>query len=318
MKLLYYKCLKFQPKSLALLKRNFEIISLNNPGKDTKKLLESIEISFAPLGFFFNREKIDSMPKLKIIASNTTGYPHIDVDYAKTKGIKVITLKGENKFLDTITPTAELTWGLIIALTRHLIPASRFVLGGKWDRRPFGGQTMLSRLTLGVVGLGRLGKMVAEYGKAFRMKVIYYDPFVKSADPELLKMSNLKSLASKADIITVHVPAEKENTGLVGKYVFDKMKKGSYFVNTSRAELVDHRALLQALRSGHLAGAALDVFTGEFERDINQKLKKHPLLDYAKRHSNLLITPHIGGSTQDAWLETELFTIKRIMESFKK
>lgn len=312
--------LKFQPENLEILKKNFDMVILETPQNDTDEILSDIEIAFAPLGFFFDKGKINRMPKLKIIASNTTGEPHIDREYAESKGIKVISLKYEQEFLKTITPTAEHTFGLILALIRRTPWAFDSVLKGAWDRRPFGGKAMLSRMSIGIAGLGRLGKLVAQYAKAFQMpQILFYDPHVKKSDIEgIEKVNSLEELISQSDIITIHIPVEKETQKLFNKELFSKFKAGSFLINTSRAELVDEKAMLAALELGKLAGAAIDVFEGEFEMNHDELLRKSPLLAYAKTHDNLLITPHIGGSTLDAWKLTEQRVIDKIFEQLKR
>lgn len=313
--LLYYTILKYQPDNIELLHKHFNVIELPDPTHDTKEILAGVEVALAPLGYLFDKNKIDNMPRLKVVGSNTTGHPHVDVDYARSKGIKIVTLKDHQDFLKTITPTAELTWGLIVALTRNIFPASKSVLDGNWDRRPFGGQKMLSSMRLGVVGLGRLGSMVARYALTFGMDVSCYDPFVSSGYPGLEKEESLQDLVAKCDIVTVHVPHEPETEGLFNARIFSCFKKGAFFVNTSRGELIDHKAFLQSLEDGTLAGAALDVFEDEFRPGFQNRLRKHPLWLYAKSHDNLILTPHIGGSTFDAWAKTEEYTIRTIIKS---
>jgi D-3-phosphoglycerate dehydrogenase len=273
------------------------------------------DVIFAPLGHYLGKAKIDLCPNLKVVASNTTGHPHIDVDYCREKGIDVACLKFAPEFLRTITPTAELTFGLMIALTRRILPACRSALDGQWDRRPYGAPAMLSRMKLGVVGLGRLGGYVAAYGKAFGMDVAYFDPFVDS--DEVRRSCGLEDLAAWCDVLSVHAPHEKETENLISRQVIAGMKPGSYIVNTARGELLDWDALLDALKSGHLAGAALDVFEGEFAPDFNQTFTDHPLLQYARDSDNVILTPHIGGSTTDAWSETEQKTIDMAREALR-
>lgn len=317
-KLLYYSILKYQNDNLKFLNDKFTLVEIENPSLDTDDILNNVDVILAPLGYKLDKNKIDKCLNLKIIGSNTTGHPHIDVDYARSKGIEVVTLKEQKEFLDTITPTAEHTWGLLIALTRNLIHANRSVLDGQWDRRPFGGTKMLSRMKIGVVGLGRLGFKVAQYALSFGMDVFYFDPFVFSGLPGLIRCSSLEDLVSQADVVTVHVPHEKETEDMFSAQVFSKFKTGAYFINTSRGELVDHSALLDQLKRGHFAGAALDVFEGEYVSGFEDSFKHHPLLEYAKVNSNLIITPHIGGSTYDAWFETEKFTINSIIDKLNK
>jgi D-3-phosphoglycerate dehydrogenase len=306
---LYYRILKYQPENYDRLKKEFNLIELDTPENDTSEQLNKIDVLFAPLGYMVDQKKIDACPKLKVIASNTTGHPHIDVEYARSKGIYVACLKFAPDFLKKITPTAELTWGLVIALTRRIFPAYQSVLNGEWDRRPYGAPSMLSRMSLGVVGHGRLGSMVARYGTAFNMKVRYFDPYVSESDCGAERCHTLEELVAISDITTIHVPHEPETENMFDRCIFSRFKPQSYLINTSRGELIDWEALLHCLGTGRLAGAALDVFQGEFDPDFQQRFAFSPVLSYAKEHSNLILTPHVGGSTLDAWTLTEAHTI---------
>lgn len=314
---LYYRMLKYQPENLARLQAEFELIEIDTPAQDTFDLLGRVEVLFAPLGFMVDQAKIDACPRLRAIVSNTTGHPHIDVSYARAKGVYVACLKFAQDFLRRITPTAELTWGLVIALTRRLVAAHQSTLSGKWDRRPFGAPKMLSRMSLGVVGHGRLGTLVARYGKSFGMTVRYYDPYVDHSNEGAERIDSLRNLVALSDVVTVLVPHEKETAGMFDHDVFSSFKPGSYFVNTSRGELVDWTALLDALRRGQVAGAAFDVFEGEFEPGFAERFPFHTFLDYARAHDNVILTPHIGGSTVDAWRETEAYAIDMALQHLR-
>ncbi|HRE15461.1 MAG TPA: NAD(P)-dependent oxidoreductase [Rhodocyclaceae bacterium] len=142
----------------------------------------------------------------------------------------------------------------------------------------------------------------------------YYDPYRASGYPGLRRRDSLAELVADVDVVSVHVPHEKETEGMFDDAVFSSFKQGAYFINTARGELVDHAAFLRALQSGHLAGAAVDVFEDEFASDFAANLTAHPLWRYAQEHDNLILTPHIGGSTLDAWSDTERHTIQRILE----
>jgi len=313
--LIYYDILNYLPENIRLLESYFQLIQIPDPSCDKAEILQKADAIIVPLGYFFGKKKIDTSSYLKVIGSNTTGHPHIDVQYAHKMGIKVVTLKGHHEILDRITSTAELAWGLIIAVTRNICPAYRSVLNGHWERWPFGGRMMLSNMSLGVVGYGRLGKKVAEYGVCFGMKVNYYDPYVKKTDASTEKKETLEELVSVSDVVSVHVPHELTTENLFNENVFGCFKERSYFVNTSRGEIVDHNALLDALRRGKLSGAALDVLEDEFNPGFQKHLNTNHLVQYALNHDNLIITPHIGGSTIDAWRMTQEFTIKKMIEA---
>lgn len=314
---LYYRILKYQPENLATLAREFELAELDSPAQDTPDILSRVEVLFAPLGYQVDAARIDACPRLKAIVSNTTGHPHIDVAYARRKGVFVACLKFAPEFLKRITPTAEHTWGLLLALTRNLVPAHRAALAGTWDRRPFGGQAMLSSLSLGIAGHGRLGGMVARYGKAFGMAVRYFDPYVEASAEGAERVGTLEELVERSDIVSIHVPHEPQTEGMFDAAVFSRFRPGAWLVNTARGELIDWDALLDGLRSGRLAGAALDVFDGEFEPGFAARYPTHPLLAYAREHDNLIITPHIGGSTLDAWRLTEAHAIGMALDHLR-
>ncbi len=315
-KALYFEILNYHKDNLKLIKKHFKLLSYPEPSFVPEEVLKKVSIVFAPLQYYFGKEFIDSASSLKIIATNTTGTPHIDTVYAKKRGIKVISLAGKTKFLGRITPTAELTFGLIIALTRNIPWAFEAVKKGRWNRWDFGGPAMLSSMSLGIVGLGRLGNMVAKYALSFGMPVAYYDPYLtKPVSKKLKKAGSLKKLVSSSDIITVHIPMIDGNGKLFNNDIFSSFKEKSYFINTSRGEIVDSSALIKFLKNGHIAGAATDVLDGEFSPDFSQKVLAHPLVKYAKNSSNLIITPHIAGSTFDAWFLTQRFTIEMALKA---
>lgn len=305
---LYYDALQYQPENLALLERHFDVRRLPTPADDIAEVLGEVEICFAPLGYRFDDEKIKRCPRLTAIVTNTTGVPHVDLKAAAARDIAVLSLKDEQAFLRTVTATAEHTWGLMLALMRCTPWAHQAVLNGGWDRRPFGAPAMLSRLGLGVVGYGRLGRMVARFGRAFGMQVRFYDYHEDSSDDTAQRADTLTDLVAWADVVSLHVPANESTYKLISRDLMAHFKAGSWLINTARGEVLDEQALLEALESRRLAGAALDVLDGEFAPDF--QASQHPLVEYARHHDNLLLTPHIGGSTLDAWGETE----RRVIE----
>ncbi len=312
---LYYSMLQYCPENLEYLRSKMQVIEKASPLDDDDASLMAVDACFAPLGFNFDSAKMDLCTNLKAIVSNTTGVPHIDVDAAQSRQISVFSLKDEQAFLATITPTAEHAWGLLLALTRNTVSAHRGVLAGNWNRRDYPGERMLSRMKLGIVGMGRLGSQVAKYGHAFGMNVAYFDPYVRPAGPATRRFDRIGELIAWSNIVTLHVPANEETRHLIDRPAFEAFTPGSYLINTSRGELVDEAALIDALSSGVLAGAATDVVDGEF--DPGFQVNDHPLVDYARQNDNLLITPHIGGSTKDAWFETERRVIDMVVEKFR-
>ena len=179
------------------------------------------------------------------------------------------------------------------------------MLAGQWQRQPWGAPKMLSRMSLGIVGLGRIGTKVSRIAEAMGMTVNYYDPYQVGGCDDCI------SLARQSDILTIHAPANTQTTQLVSADVLAALPRGALVINTARGELLDEQALLSLLQSGHLGGAALDTLQGEYQPDFSPELNQHALISYAKQHTNLLLTPHIAGSTVDAWTETERFVIDK-------
>jgi D-3-phosphoglycerate dehydrogenase len=256
-----------------------------------------------------DREVIERGARLRYIATPTTGTDHIDLDAARERGVKVLSLAGETTFLRDVTATAELTWGLLLALIRKLPLAHQSVVRGEWQRDQLRG-TELRGKTLGVIGYGRLGRMVAEYGRAFRMKVLAFDRNPERDAPHV-GFVGLEELIRGSDVVSLHLPLTPETDGFFGAAKLSQMKPGAVLINTSRGRIVDEGALLQALRDGTIAGAAVDVLAGETSNRADW-LAGDPMRNYASEHSNLIITPHIGGVTTDSVEMTNLFMIEKL------
>ncbi|MBI2890108.1 MAG: hydroxyacid dehydrogenase [Nitrospirae bacterium] len=245
-----------------------------------------------------------SSPRLRAIVSPTTGVDHIGVDAAAHRGVRVFSLHHHPPLLRNVTSTAEHAFGLLLSLVRRIPQACSSVKRAEWRQSPFFGRE-LSGLGLGILGFGRLGRMMARYGRAFGMRVAAYDPHPGSVPGYVRRARSLRSLLARSDVLTLHLPLNARTAGAVGEAEFRQLPKGSVLINTSRGEIVDEQALLRSLRSGHLAGAALDVLIGE-RKGISAN---HPLVQYARSHPNLLVTPHLGGATAEAMERTDLFVI---------
>ena len=316
--LVYYEVLGFQNDTMEYLTRYFSVKTFPNPQNDDSATLGEAKVIFAPMGFVFGKKTIDQCQKLEIIGSPTTGLVHIDVEYAQEKNISICSLKNQQKFLASITPTAELAWGLILSVVRKIPWAHDSVCQGKWIGREFGKRTprMMSNMRLGVVGLGRLGSWVAKYGKAFKMDVYYFDPYVE--DERYIKCPTLSELAKVSDIVSVHVHLSGETENLIGREFFNALPKGAFIVNTARGGIVNEDALLEVLNSGRLGGAGLDMLAGEHLPEFKKNLLEHPLIQYARAHDNLVLTPKMGGATVDAWAMTERRVVDLIIQELKR
>ncbi len=264
------------------------------------------------LGLAFDKEVLEKAKNLKVIATATTGLDHIDFDEVKKKGIQVLSLRGETKFLNTITGTAELAAGLMIALLRHVPQAFESVKKYEWNRDAFRGHNLYGQ-TLGIVGLGRLGGWMARYGKAFGMKVIFYDPYIKKSPSGIEKVS-FQKLLQQSDVVSIHVHLSKDAEGMFGKNEFARMKKGAVLINTSRGKIVDEEALFAALAKKEIAGYATDVLADELS--FGKDFRNHPLVEYAKKTQNLIIVPHIGGMTEESRTATDIFMAEKLRKFF--
>jgi D-3-phosphoglycerate dehydrogenase len=296
---IYYRILQYQPPNRALLAGMFDVMEFDDPRQDTDGALARAVVLFAPLGFRVDRGRMERCPNLKVIASNTTSIPHIDAEAAERRGVRICALHDEQEFLERITPTAEHTIGLMMALWRKVPAAHAAVCRGEWDRRPWGAPRMLSRMRLGIVGHGRLGRRVGAIAGAIGMRVAWFDPHKPGT------AGSLAELAGSSDVLSLHAPGRPDTSGLVSRQVLEALPRGAIVINTARGELLDTDAMLDLMESGHLAGAALDTIDGEYDPGFAEALGQSRLLEYARTHDNLILTPHIGGSTLDAWFETE-------------
>lgn len=262
----------------------------------------------ASLQVKMDREMLERAERLKVIATPTTGLDHLDLELAAERGIQVLSLRTEQSLLEKIPSTAELAWALLLAAVRRLPWAVDAALAGHWARDEFRGH-QLGGKTLGIIGCGRLGRIVAEYGKAFRMRVLGCD--VRPVTLPGVQMVDLDVLLAESDVITLHIHLTEENRRFVDAEKFAKMKKGVVLVNTSRGAIIDEAAFLAALRSGQVAAAGVDVIEGEWRADLTD----HPLIQYARAHDNLVITPHIGGVTYEAQATTLVHMARRLAEA---
>lgn len=250
---------------------------------------------------------IRSSKNLKIILSPTTGTDHIDLPAAEKSKIKIFSLTGELEFLESVHSSAEHTFALLMSLVRHIPSSFDSVKKYTWVQSPFRGHELHGKV-LGILGYGRIGRKVARYGHAFGMEVVVFDPYVNFRDDYVFKLKEPGELYKMSEILSVHVPLDETTRLLVGEREIDLLPRGAYLVNTSRGAIIDNSALLRALETKHIAGAALDVLTGE--PAFNEIDKK--LIEYAKTHDNLIITPHIAGSTWEGIERTDLFVIGKL------
>lgn len=307
----YYRILGYQPENLSLLHASFDVIELDDPRQDTDQILADAEVLFAPLGFQVDADRIRRCPKLRVVVSNTTGVPHIDMNECRRRRIAVCALHDEQEFLESVTATAEHTIGLMMAVWRRIPAAHAAASNGCWDRRPWSAPRMLSRMRLGLVGYGRLGRRVARAGIALGMRVAYYDPYVPGGTDSLL------ALAAQSDVLSLHAPVTEETRRLISRPVLEALPDGAIVINTARGELLDTDALIDLIEKGHIAGAGLDAVAGEYDPGFSDTFAESRLARYARQSDRLILTPHIGGSTVDAWRETERRVIEKACRTLR-
>lgn len=314
LRILNTECGRFSDIAIDNIKR---LGHVTNVEADRDYLIENIadyDVIIICIKNTIDREILEQAKRLKIIVTPTTGVNHIDLAASEEFNIKILSLKGEVDFLKTVSATAEHTWGLLLSLQRKICMAHRHVLDGLWDRNQFYGNELRDKV-LGIVGYGRLGKIVSEYGKSFGMKVIAHD--VK----EIARTSGVRSVSMdelllESDVISLHLSLDETTAKLFDIEKFKKIKKQPFFINTSRGELVDENAMIYALENSLIRGAALDVLADETSIN-NDWLENSLVWKYAQKYDNLLLTPHIAGVTAESVEKTNLFIIDKLKRYLK-
>ena len=246
-----------------------------------------------------SRAVLEAATKLQIVGRAGVGVDNIDVEAATERGVIVVNSPAGNT-----VAVAELTLGMMICLVRKLLPAHNSVAAGEWQRSKFLGSQLYGK-TLGVIGVGRIGVEVTKRAQSFGMKVIGYDPFLTShrANQLQIEAGSIEHVLRHSDFVTLHTPLTPETRHLINREAIQKMKGGAIILNCSRGGIIDEDALYEALRSGKLGGAGLDVYENEPPTDS-------PLLGLP----NVILTPHLGASTEEAQVEVAVDVAQQIVE----
>ncbi len=265
--------------------------------QELKKGIEAIIIRSATK---MTAEVIEAAPALRLIARAGTGLDNVDIEAANRKGIVVMNCPGGN----TVS-AAEHTLAMMMALARNIPQATASMKAGKWEKKKFLGRELNGK-TLGIIGLGRIGSVVADRAQGLKMRVIAYDPYVnpEQAKKMGIETMELDELLPQADFITVHVPLTKETKGFINKEKFAKMKDGVMFIHCARGGIVNEQDLYEAMLAGKVAGAALDVFEQE------PPPPDYPLL----KLENFICTPHLGASTVEAQKNVALAVASQVVD----
>jgi len=281
---------EIDPEGVQLLAAQPELQVDEVPTLPKQALLERIGDYDAIVGRSATRiseELLRKAKRLKVVGRAGVGVDNIALDAATALGIAVINAPAGNT-----VAVAELFFGVMIGLLRHLPQATQSMRDGKWDRSQLLGSELKGR-TLGIVGVGRIGSEIAARAQAFCMEVIGFDPYIADDRFRALRVrraATLDALLEEADIVTVHTPLNEETKGLIGRRELSILRPGGIVANLARGGIVDDQSLLAALESGHVHGAALDVYQSE------PLAADHPI----RRAPNVVLTPHIGASTAEA------------------
>lgn len=285
--------------ALSILRNFAQIHQLNAPSED--ELIDAV----IPADALLNKDAATKITervlkagkRLKIVARHGVGYDNVDVTAATRLGIVVTNTPGSNT--DAV---AELAITMILALARNLVRAHCSVLKGEWNRQQLMGVGVVGK-TLGIVGLGNIGKRVVALSKSLGMRVIYFDPYQPSQPTfDAEAAASLDDLLSRADFISIHTALTDETRGLINRDRLRLMKRTAFLINNARGSIVDENDLVEALREGWIAGAALDVFSNE-PLSLGSPLRE---LD------NVILTPHISGTTDHAHWQTAMIAVGEI------
>jgi D-3-phosphoglycerate dehydrogenase len=277
---------ELSPATVDALGPDFDIRQVD--GTDRSALLRSLADAHAILvrsATQVDAEALAAAPQLKVIARAGVGLDNVDIKAATAAGVMVVNAPTSN-----IISAAELTVGHILSLARHIPQAHNALAQGQWKRSKYTGTEVYEK-TIGIIGLGRIGALITARLQAFGTNVVAYDPYVTSARAQQLgvQLVTLDELLEQSDFITIHMPKTPETTGMISTDQLALMKPTAYIVNVARGGLIDEDALHEALITGTIAGAGLDVFVSE--PPTNDALLELP---------NIIVTPHLGASTDEA------------------
>ena len=296
------------PEAVAMLEDVGTLIRCSNDRREVLAAVRDAEVYLGGADVRVDREFLAAAPKLHVIACPATGREHLDWDAIRERGITIFHLAEERELLRSFTAVAEYVFATVLMFDRKLIAAATAARDGRWVGEQFTGQ-QLSGKTFGVLGLGRLGAIAARIAIGFGMRVVAHD--IRDIADVGVQVVGFDTLLRESDILSIHVTLTPETTGMINAAALERMKSSAILVNTSRGPVVDEVALLDALRSGRIRGAILDVLCGEWQPSAT--LRDYPLIAYAREHDNLLITPHVSSATTESITGARVFMAKKLV-----
>lgn len=279
--------------------------------------INSFDIIFGRLGLYFNEKFFKTAKSLKFFVTPTTGLDHIDLNAALRYKVKIISLRGEINILKDITSTAEHAWSLLLACTRQLIKLNDRAKSGHWKRTDFC-LNQISKKKIGIIGYGRLGKMIAQYAKAFRMIIYVCEKNDKSTYlPKYIERISLNRLLKYSDYVMLSASYNAGDEFILTRKKIMSMKNGSVLINISRGELIDEKAMIEALTVNKIKMAGLDVLKGDSKWNSSNKINSE-FLKFAKKNDKIILTPHVGGYAIEALESTREYLINKVDKLTKR
>lgn len=296
----------FSIKAIERLKEYFEVELYRNG--QLQEFIEDKDVLFVRLAYEINDKLLEKAKHIKYLCSPTTGLNHITTK----RKIEIISLKGEQDFLNTIRATPEHTFGIALGLLRNYRYAFRDDKKKEWNRDLYRGEEIYKN-KIGIIGLGRVGRIIADYYRAFGAEVFYYDIIdIENVSREIIRKESVEELIESCNIIHMCASYSDEYKGYFGKYFFD-MLENKYFINTARGELLNEDDLLEFIKLEKYKGIGLDVLSGEAEKNSN--INK---IIEAASGKNVIITPHISGATFSSMMQTEEFIVEKLIKAIKE
>lgn len=302
--------LSMVPDTLRWLQKEVELNYRPGMRSGVADIIGGYEAFWGHVDLKLDKHFFDRGVHLKVINTASTGTDHIDVVEARQRGIKILSITRDYGLLNRFSATAECAWMLLLNCYRHFRATTASVLEGRWQSQDFIGRQLRGG-TLGVLGMGRLGRMTANFGRSFGMHVLGCDqrPF----EAEGVERVDFETMLSASDAVSIHIHMTPDNFMLFDASTFARMKPGAVLVNTSRGDIVDEGALLAALESHRLAAYGTDVLHNEWR----ENMRTSPLVEYARTHSNVVITPHIGGLTHQSVIGAREFSARKLVHYLK-
>jgi len=294
---------EIHPSAKKLLEDKFEVVTAPDTTQETLiEMVKDVDAIILRTTSKITREVIENAPKLKIISRTGAGVDNVDLEAAEEKGIIVCNQPGVNN-----VSVAEHAVAMILHLSKQLSLMDASVRGGNWSIRNKNLAVEINGKTLGVVGMGKIGSLVAKLCNALGMKILAYDPYASDELKQQYEFTTLENIFKESDFVTIHCPNTPETKGMITEALLNSMKPTAYLINTSRGDVVDEAALIKVLKEKRIAGAGLDVFHKEPVNSDNELLK----LD------NVILSPHSAAMTKEATIKLAVGAVNAVIDFFE-